>query len=150
MPQDSSIRKVLMGFCLWQWKSLNTWILVNKVVSNLLIKRKKNKTPPQPKKANTKICTKHKLEGIPLVWIQKLDNMSSLFIFSNKSFCKQKHGSLRYSMVLNYLLFSVKDEIIVTAVVDKYLQWLIALRSQLCKYIACVWVSVMPSGDFCK
>lgn len=74
------------------------------------------------------MCTKHKLEAIPLVWIQKLDNMSSLFIFLNMSFCKQKHGSSRYSMVLNHLLFSVKDEMIFTAVVDKYLEWLIAIN----------------------
>lgn len=53
MPQVSLIGLVLMGlgFCLWQWKSLDTWILVTKMVSNLLIKKKpKNQSKHNQKK----------------------------------------------------------------------------------------------------
>lgn len=88
------------------------------MVSNLLIKRKKN---PQPKKASIPKYAKHTLEAKGLVWMQKLDNMSSLLIFLIMSVCKQRHENSKCSMILN-LSFSVKGEIIYTGGMAKYLQ----------------------------
>lgn len=60
-----------------------------------------------------------------IMWMQKFDNMSSLFIFLIINVCKQRHENSKCSMILN-LFFSIKGEIIFTGGVAKYLQWLIA------------------------